>query len=422
MPSFFRSVSLPTGVLRLTWDPQTFQLDDLCEFACRRNANRSFLFVSKVLGRYRAVKPHSLRNASRRLASQLLQLDLPGPVVFVGLVEAGVALGHAVFEDAIAQSCRDDFVFLQTTRYRLEQPVLAEFAEEHSHAPQHFLYRPSADKTARRLAEARSLVLVDDEATSGRTFENLRRVLAPQLPRLSHVRDVTATDWRAASTGEYPSPPHYEHVSLFRGEYAFQSNGVPPGCAADANGNDESKDAQVDLGLGRLGFGDTLGWDEPSLAKILSSIRHKTVEHHSTPAPSRVVGGRVLVIGTGEFVYPPLLLAERLTDEGHDVEFIATTRSPVERGFAVNSVLEFADNYGDGIPNYIYNVDPARYSQVLFCQETPPVTTPWPAITQLGADVLQFTAKTNGVLSLRSVVPVGGQHLVRPTAPARAST
>lgn len=412
MPSFSHNVSLPTGVLRLTWGPQTFQLDDLCDFACRRNPNRSFLFVSKILGRYRAVEPNSLRNASRQLAAKLLLLDLPGPVVFVGLVEAGVALGHAVFEDAIAQSGRDDFVFLQTTRYRLEQPVLAEFAEEHSHAPRHFLYRPGGTEAANRLAEARSLVLVDDEATSGRTFDNLYRALAPQLPRLSHVRDVTATDWRAASTGECQLPAHYDHVSLFRGEYAFQSNGVPPGCAADANGNDECKDAQLDLGLGRLGFDDTLRWDEPSLAKVLRSIRPKTAEERE----------RVLVIGTGEFVYPPLLLAERLIDEEHDVEFIATTRSPVERGLAVDRILTFADNYGDDIPNYIYNVDPTRYSHVLFCQETPPVTTPWPAVTELGAQVLQFTAKKNGVLSLRSAVPVNGQHVVSPTAPARVST
>jgi hypothetical protein len=44
----------------------------------------------------RPVKPNSLRKASRRLAAELLQLELPGPAVFVGLVEAGVALGHAL--------------------------------------------------------------------------------------------------------------------------------------------------------------------------------------------------------------------------------------------------------------------------------------------------------------------------------------
>jgi hypothetical protein len=80
--------------------------------------------------------------------------------------------------------------------------------------------------------------------------------------------------------------------------------------------------------------------------------------------------GRTLVLGTGEFTFPPFLLAERLEQAGADVWCQATTRSPVMVGNDVATALEFRDNYGDGIPNYLYNVAPGQYDRVLVCHET----------------------------------------------------
>lgn len=403
MHPLVRNVPLPTGQLRLTWQPQQFDLDDLCDFACRRNSKRSFLFVSKVLGRYCSITPAAMRTVSQQLAAELSGRDLPGPVVFVGLVEAGVGLGHAIFEDTLAQTGRNDFAFLQTTRFRLDQPLLAEFAEEHSHAPRHFLYQPQDPDTARTVMEARTLVMIDDEATSGRTFDNLYRAISAQLSSLSRTYDVTVTDWRSASATETTGrsvAADYSSVSVFQGEYEFTWNGQDAGQAETAIGNDQFKDAQVAAGFGRLGLDNVLVWDEVSLTKALAAVPTLANAESATNAANRV-----LVVGTGEFIYPPFRLAERLSGAGHQVDFLASTRSPVEKGLAVDNIRTFVDNYGDEIPNYLYNLQGEQYSSILFCQETQADSAPWNLVWELDAHVLQFESQPNGRISLHCLTP-----------------
>ncbi|WP_228292465.1 TRSP domain-containing protein [Candidatus Thiothrix anitrata] len=55
-------------------------------------------------------------------------------------------------------------------------------------------------------------------------------------------------------------------------------------------------------------------------------------------------------LGTGEFVWPPFLLAEYLEQQGATVHFSATTRSPIALGHSIQHRYCFHDNYGQGIP------------------------------------------------------------------------
>lgn len=77
------------------------------------------------------------------------------------------------------------------------------------------------------------------------------------------------------------------------------------------------------------------------------------------------------MLGTGEFVWEPFLLAERLGSAGAQVLYSSTTRSPISTGFAIQSAIAFSDNYGLGIPNFVYNVAHQRFDRILLCTETP---------------------------------------------------
>ena len=48
------------------------------------------------------------------------------------------------------------------------------------------------------------------------------------------------------------------------------------------------------------------------------------------------------------------------------VLFQSTTRSPILVGDAIASRREFLDNYGDGLPNYLYNLDSDRLPMVIY--------------------------------------------------------
>ncbi len=100
----------------------------------------------------------------------------------------------------------------------------------------------------------------------------------------------------------------------------------------------------------------------------------------------------MLVLGSGEFVWEPFLLAERLEAQGARVLYSATTRSPIAIGFAIQSAITFTDNYGLGIPNFVYNVAHQQFDRVLLCTETP--------ADSVDAHLLQALAKVAAVVEI----------------------
>nr|QTX15015.1 Adenine/guanine phosphoribosyltransferases and related PRPP-binding proteins [Klebsiella pneumoniae] len=51
-----------------------------------------------------------------------------------------------------------------------------------------------------------------------------------------------------------------------------------------------------------------------------------------------------------------------------------SVRRPAHRfplSYAIQSAIAFSDNYGLGIPNYVYNVAHQQFDRILICCETP---------------------------------------------------
>ncbi len=347
-------------------------LDELCGFASRRNRKRGFLFVSKVLGRHIPVRPGVMSGVHESLARQI-PADLPGPVLFVGLAETAVALGHGVRDQFAALTGREDTLFLHTSRYRLNRPVLVEFLEEHSHAPSHILYEPSSPEMLHSLQTARSLVLVDDEASTGKTFINLTRALTPTMKTLERVVTAVITDWRAPhlrAAFRESMPVSAASVALLEGEYQFEPAMF-----------DETEEAPAAIG--------TNAPVDDLLARNYGRLGVTQCPALPLPDIGPVAGKRILVLGSSEFVYPPFLLASALERQGATAFCQATTRSPVRLGGAISCALEFKDNYADGIVNYLYNARKQDYDRILLCTETPASLLDPVLVETLGAEVVQ---------------------------------
>jgi hypothetical protein len=71
------------------------------------------------------------------------------------------------------------------------------------------------------------------------------------------------------------------------------------------------------------------------------------------------------VIGTGECSAPAFRIAEAWQQAGRDVVVQATSRSPVRIGGAIGSALRFTDNYGTGVPNFLYNAGRDRENWIV---------------------------------------------------------
>lgn len=66
-------------------------------------------------------------------------------------------------------------------------------------------------------------------------------------------------------------------------------------------------------------------------------------------------------------IWEPFLLAERLEAAGAKAFYGSTTRSPIAVGYAIESAISFTDNYGLGIPNFVYNVAHQQFDRILVC-------------------------------------------------------
>lgn len=373
------TVALAGGLLRVMVEDADLPLENLCAFASRRNPKRPFLFVSRVLGRHLPVAPATMRMVHRRLAAKVASATpTDGPVLVIGLAETAVALGQGVQEALRRLTGRDDILFLHSTRYALDHPLLGRFEERHSHATGHLLHRPADPADAALLAACRTLVLVDDEASTGATFAALTDSLAPELPSLARILCVTITDWmgperRQALEAALPRPARC--LSLLQGGYEFQAaKNTPPPVLPNVTGRGDRKDALLPANWGRLG----------------RRAPAPLPPHIAALAPCHP-GERILVLGTGEFVYPPFQLARLLSARGARVHVQATTRSPILVGGAITSCLEFPDAYRDGIPNFVYGVTPKQYDRILVCYETPPETAQESVLEALSATPLFFS-------------------------------
>lgn len=351
-------VPLTGGTLTLDVARSRWALDDLCAFAERLNKRRAFLIVSRVLGRHIPARPSTMRAAMRDLAD-LVPGDLPEPILVVGLAETAICLGAGLHEE-LSRRLGRKAVFAHSTRQRRHRAELCEFAEPHSHAARHLFYRPEgADLTA-----IRSVVLVDDEISTGTTLANLAAALVAALPGIEAVAVATLTDWSGGGRWLDRMPRPACCVSLLSGRLQW----------APRPGAEDVPDRAVPArsGYGRL---------------------DRTSDRVEQPEVALPPGQAVRIVGTGEFTYPPFLLGERLERAGHDVVVHATSRSPVQVGGAIANALGFRDNYGADAPNYLYNALDGEARSAFVCHETPPGTVDPALLEALHAQPLYFEGR-----------------------------
>lgn len=365
-------IPLAGGTLAVRVSRADWPLDTLCAFAARDNPRRAFLVVSKVLGRHIGVAPTVMRATFRDLAARI-PADLPGPVVVIGMAETAICLGQGVHEEYRRRTGRDDVLYLHSTRQRIDHPVLARFEEPHSHASSHLIYRP-VDPAA-RFAAPRSLILVDDEISTGTTLANLTAAMIGVWPSIEAIVAATLTDWSLDRDWMGALGRPTQTVSLLSGTLAWSGPGAssaasrkPFDAAAPALGT-----MAAHHNFARLGRAD-IACEGDGLAATLAL------------APA----SRLRVVGTGEFTYPPFRIAKALEAAGHDVVVQSTTRSPVQISGPIACGLSFADNYRTGVPNYLYNTDPADGRATILCHETPRGSIDPEAIRALDAHTLYF--------------------------------
>ncbi len=343
--------TIQSGDMSISLRHQAMPMDQLITFASRENPKRGFYFVSKVMGKHIPCQPSKMRQAYENLANMI---DQPHePTLIIGLGEAATGLGAGVADSLSHRMSHPQVLYMYSTRQAVDQEILCTFDEVHSHAPNHILYEPQGYKK-QMFNRAKHLVLIDDEMTTGRTISLLAEKVAERMPSVERITIMSLISWISEEREQeiaatMPCPTVFRN--LLAGEFSFEKN---PNYKADLPTRTESEisSSNARLDTGRTGL----------------LMPHQTIQYDTRGFEQPQVP--LLVVGTAEFTFEPFLFAERLERLGHNVKFLATTRTPIALGDAIENKVTFNGTYGDNtIPvNYLYNV-PMMGRACLVCYE-----------------------------------------------------
>ena len=386
------TIELETGTLRLEVQPGHIPLQRLLGFAARVSSKRKFLLVSKVLGKHYPVSPKLMSWSYRALARAVLKAGIGSSSLWIGMAETATGLGYGVFEAAHHDGAANA-LFLQTTRYHLEGIERLEFEEAHSHATDFFLYYPVQTDYRKQFLKAETLVLIDDEISTGKTFlrlikayqavnDQLTKVFIVSLVNFAHPVDRAALEAQAGVEVEW--------VCFRQGLLHFEdrANTAIDKITINVSSNGECKQHLL-AWPGRLGITAPINLG----ADVIEDLYQGGLNRESCdPRP-------LLVLGTGECNAPAYLLGRILENAGFKVKVQSTTRSPIHIGNDIALVCQFEDNYQDSITNFIYNLNPADYRDIILCHETP-----------LGPELIDRLQAWHAISARFELQPQDGNH------------
>ena len=398
----------------LTNNPYNFSPETLFSLAARKNKKRGFLFVSKVLGKHIPNDPfvpllagvalavqflneiHGVEHVDTQAIIQALKsnediksvyeaiiekplLTLPEESLFIGFAETATGLGHAVF------SLFEKANYLHTTREQIPSLVSKlNFNEDHSHAVNHRCYPLDSEL----IKTPKTIILVDDEITTGNTALNIIRAIHARFPKTNYVV-LSLLDWRTAEdranfgkleqqlgikilttsllAGEievsgdpvcedsYPLK-HVERQTIWESYIAeFKFLNIIEQVSVSSEDLSGYKNVSPYLLLtGRFGLSTP---DNQEILPLAREIGEKLKCDRQ--------GEKTLCLGTGEFMYFPMLVSAYM---GKGISFHTTTRSPIysfaKPEYGIQNGFSFENPDELSITNYVYNVPHKYYDEV----------------------------------------------------------
>jgi len=291
-----------------------------------------------------------MRKTYLELADRII---LQGPTLVVAVAETATALGAGVAQELYWHCPK--LYYTQTTRQRLNVDPTFCIQEDHSHAPQHLVYYDEADLATKRIS---SILIVDDEITTGETLRKLTDEFSRRTPGLKEIIWASLVSWltqerKREIEDEFPNLK-IKFISLLDGQFSFQktknfNTNFPLNTAS------EPSKTKCRSNLGRTG----------ATVKEISKYRFINEAGSYLDVDNISNNNQYAIVGTGEFTFQPFLIAEELERLGYDVLFQSTGRSPIIEGTCINNKIIFFDKRDSSV-HYLYNLPDDRSVIVLY--------------------------------------------------------
>ena len=316
------------------------------------NTKRKYLVVNRLQGKHIPVRPKEAFQMFSELAAQVREAYAGERLLLVGFAETATAIGAAIATEL-------DTLYIQTTREDVSGAEYLYFSESHSHATEQKLVRNELDG---RIEAIDRIVFVEDEVTTGNTILKIVNLLAAEYPGktafavaslLNGMQEEALEIYR-----EREIPVHYLVKTDHRGYTQIAENYRGDG---QYFAKDEQKTVVTELRVnGKIDARRCVQAREyrKACGELWTTIKKTDFF---------VDKKRVLVLGTEEFMYPALYVAERMEEQGIFVRCHSTTRSPIavssEEEYPLHRRYELESLYETGRRTFIYELD--KYDAVL---------------------------------------------------------
>jgi hypothetical protein len=385
--------------IEVTANPYQLPLEELFTMAARINKKRSFLFVSKVLGKHLPIQPNkgllipallaaryseSIKELNCDVTESLVrdfgqkETDfksvsfIPKSVnpVVIGFAETATSLGHAFFD------CFKEADYFHTTREEMDHltPCIT-FEEEHSHATSHRCYIP-----VEMIDNQREIILVDDEMTTGKTAINIIQSIHFQFPRKEYTV-VSILDWRSEENKQQFR--HLERtlgininvVSLLSGKIHVNEIDKLEKLQNQPDTYEERKPLMEVVSLSAFFEKEAVGIDHRTpyiketgrfgIESKNNLALYQKISDAANVLRQHRTGSKTLCLGSGEFMYIPMKLAAEM---GKNVFYQSTTRSPIyiqnNKGYGARHGISFPNPENQDVIHFVYNIPPGEYDEI----------------------------------------------------------
>lgn len=362
---------------------------DLVRIAKRENnKKRGYLVVNRLQGKHIPVVPDQALSMFGALADLLQEAYGTQKLLVVGFAETATAIGAAA-------AARLGAYYIQTTREPMDGAGCLYFSEEHSHATEQKLVKDGLDQV---ISGVDRIVFVEDEVTTGKTILNMIRVLEQEYPgQVSYAAASILNGMDEEALHVYKAKGidlHYlvktDHAAYEQCAMRYTQKGRYVRCIEGTNAVQDhmqytewKKVLKADERQAKSGAAVRLGEKEPvdvreykisgwmDARRLVSGTAYEQacmqLWQDIDSLLHTAFKGRVLVLGTEEFMYPALLAAARLAQYAVEVRFHATTRSPIEvfmeRDYPLHARYELCSLYDRNRKTFVYDL--GSYDAVL---------------------------------------------------------
>ena len=330
---------------------------DVVRIARRENnKRRSYLVINKLQGKHIPVKPSEAFKMFRELALLLKDEYANERLLLVGFAETATAIGAAVAENIGS-------LYMQTTREIIPDVEYLFFSEEHSHATEQKLVKNDLDRVCNTIDR---IIFIEDEVTTGKTILNIINILEKQYPQIKNYSVASLLNGMNEESLNIYSERGIKLHYLVKTNHAIYED-IADGYMCD--GNYISEVNSRDIALSSVNIIEASSYLNTrrivDMHEYLNCNQElwKQIQDNIDIKPYK----NILVIGTEEFMYPALYVANKIEEMGYDVRCHSTTRSPIsvskDIAYPLHTRYELRSFYDKNRVTFIYDIN--RYDYVI---------------------------------------------------------